>query len=259
MSPAEVMGLLLEGLEKNPFIQWVLLLYLSSNILLGLSKLFTNPEQGWRERRVRRLRYLADSVREGSRARGYLEGLAEREAFRKATGLPRSITPNQQELVFRLDDTGEFTATEARYAAEFAKPAGGEKVSVVVGRVDTIAYWWSALGLLALVVAGGTYLLLAALVGSSAATNVLFVLEMAFGVGMTLWQMQPTFVARRLRKKLAVAGLLKEGDPRHWSDPLRFEDGLLVAALAWAKRGGGPRSGNDDRGSRSRSDVGTRQ
>lgn len=88
---------------------------------------------------------------------------------------------------------------------------------------------------------GSFYALLAALDGFEAMTAAVVLVEVILGVGLALLQMRHIFVARRLRKKLAAARLLEEDYPRHWSDPLRFADGLLVAC--WDRVRGTERRG----------------
>ncbi len=229
MSPAEIIGLLLASFKESTLAQAIIVFYLAILAFRQLVNLVTSPDEGWYARRMRKLRHLADSVREGTQARGYLEGLVEGEAFRRVNGLPRSLSPNQQRLVLRLQANGELTPTEVRYAAQFAKPAMDDKVGIVLGREDKAGYRWSVVGIAGLGALGGFYALLAALGGFEATTAAVVVVEVIFGVGLALSQMRPIFVARRLRKKLAAGRLLEEDYPRQWSDPLRFADGLLVA------------------------------
>lgn len=241
MSPAEIIGLLLASFKQSPLAQAIIVFYLAILAFRQLVNLVTSPDEGWYARRMRKLRHLADSVQEETQTRGYLEGLVEGEAFRRANGLPRSVSPNQQRLALRLEANGDLTPTEVRYAAEFAKPATDDKVSIVLGREDKAGYWCSVVAIAGLGTLGSFYALLAAVGGFEATTAAVVLVEVIFGVGLALSQMRPIFVARRLRKKLAAARLL-EDYPRHWSDPLRFADGLLTAfwnRLRGAERRGG--------------------
>jgi hypothetical protein len=134
VSPAEIIGLLLASFEESPLAQAVIVFYLVILALRQLISIVTSPDEGWYARRMRKLRRLADSVREGTRTRDYLEGLVEGEAFRRANGLPRPVSPNQRRLVLGMEATGDLTPTEVRYAAEFAKPATDDKVGIALVR-----------------------------------------------------------------------------------------------------------------------------
>ncbi len=125
--------------------------------------------------------------------------------------------------------------------AEFAKLATDDEVGIVLGREDKASYWCSVLGIAGLCALGSFYALLAALGGFEATTAAVVLVEVIFGIGLVLSQMHPLFVARYLRKKLAATCLLEEDYRRHWLNPLRFADGLLVAC--WNRVRGTERRG----------------
>lgn len=236
MSLSEIIGIFGSDSDTASGIQWVLLLYLFTLLLFRLPKFLTDLNEGWTAYRIRRLRFLADSLREGSETRDYLERSAESEAFRAQVGLPWSVSPNQQKLAMDLSASGEFTENEIRYATEFMETAQSGKVRVVMGWEDRLPYWWSVLGVFGLSILVAFYALLSVLGGFSVGTVIIVAAEIALGVPLLLWQMRATFVTRRLVRKLAVAGLLETRDPRHWSDPLKYPDGLLFAIRQWRVR-----------------------
>ncbi|AHY48419.1 Hypothetical Protein RradSPS_3136 (plasmid) [Rubrobacter radiotolerans] len=238
MSVSELFEVLFEQVGQEPILQVGFLLVLLPTLLSGLARIPGEFDERWRDFRLRRLQRTADSLREGTQVRAYIQDLAEREALRRVFGLPHSLSSKKQDLLLSvLDPTGRFTPLDLRYAAGFCEHSEGtDHVSLRISILDTVGYWLGVLLQTAVTLATILFAVLAVFGQLFTLTSLLLAIEILFGLLIGLVHMRPVLVARRVKRKLASSGLLEVKETRRRWDPLRYPDG--VAFHLWRKAKG---------------------